>query len=194
MQLKPTHRARQGFTLIEVMVGMAVLLIGGLGALTGLAAASREMRDGQLRQYKMVLLDATAQRISLQDKELLIKAALTGIALPSTVSAISGAPWTLDATPLVAGDLGTGAYFEVLTNGIIRQLDATTTPAVAANTACSAVPQGVYCREVVNRLGAPVTSPGTIAAVGAVATVWIRVSRKGEPASHSVMTREVIVR
>jgi prepilin-type N-terminal cleavage/methylation domain-containing protein len=192
--MKRTRRQHpRGFTLVEVMIALGVMLVGALGALTGLAAASRELREGQLRQYKMVLIDATSQRIRLQDKQVLISYATAAGTLPSTVTAISAAPWTLDATTLVPGDLGTGAYFKVLPNGQILQLDAATTPAVAANTACNAVPQGIYCREVLVRAGGPVASPGAIATGASLATVWIRVSRMGEPASMAVTSREVVV-
>lgn len=184
---------RGGFSLIEVMISLAVMLAGSLGAILGLMAANRELREGQLRQYKMVLADASVQRARLRDKVALQNAAVAVSPLPSTVTAISAAPWAVDPTPVVAGDLSTGAYFEVFPNGQIRHLTASTTPAVAANTPCNAVPEGVYCRELVLARGAPVAAPGPITAGGQATTVWVRVSRRGEPADSAVLSREVIL-
>lgn len=189
------HRRQQprGFTLIEVIVALTITLMVSASVLLALLAASRELREGQLRQYKSVLVDASTQRVRLSDKATLISNAVAAGTLPSTVSAISTAPWTLDPTAVVAGDLSTGAYFSVLANGQISQLGPATVPPVPANTACSAVPDGVYCREVVAMKGAPVAAPGAILAGAPVATVWIRVSRKGEPASMAVSTQEVVL-
>lgn len=187
------RRRQGGFTLIEVLLAMTITLLVSAGVLLALLAASRELREGQLRQYKSVLIDASAQRLRLSDKASLISAAVAAGTLPSTVPAISATPWTLDPTVQVAGDLSTGAYFSVLPNGLITQLNATTVPAVADATACNAVPVGVYCREVVAMKGAPVAAPGAILAGAPVATVWIRVSRMGEPASMAAMTQEVVL-
>lgn len=192
-QPSPTRPPPRGFTLMEVLIALVVMLLGASGALLALLTASHDLREGQLRLYKTVLVDASLERARLQDKAGLVASAVSAATLPSDATAISASPWGLDPTTRVDGDLSTGAYFSVLPNGTIAQLSASSTPAVPASTACSAVPVGVYCREVVTTRGAPVASPGAIATGASVATIWVRVSRRGEPSSLAAVGREVIV-
>lgn len=192
------HRSRraQGFTLIELFVAMAVLLIGSIGALVGILNASKDLRDGQLRVLANVLLEARLQRSRLQDKLALFN---QGNATGSYTSpgventGLGDAPWKMDDDLPSGGDsndLGYGALFSVLPDGTIVRPTLASTPTSCAS---SAIPKGVYCREVVVTRGAPVSSPGDIIASSAqVATLWVRVSRIGDPIGLAVVTREVI--
>lgn len=190
---KVGRRTPRGFTILESMVAIGILAVGVLGALNGLIFSSTLVRDGQLRQWKMVLLDAKTQRLWLANKASLFSSA---VALPTTNPrsiAIGTPPWTVDSSASVASDLGTGAYFSVTATG---QITPVTT--VTAGTPCgaSSIPTGTYCREVLVTTGLP-TALGPNAAIlpseAQAVTVWTRLSRKGEPASLAVVHQEVLV-
>ncbi len=151
-----------GFTLIETMIAMAILAIGLVGALAALLAASQSMRDGQLRQYKMTLLDATVERFQLQDKSKLVQSTLFTSAVTQPIPGTppgpetfprGTAPWTLDSCPATwptgaacpapangspNNDPSWGAFFIVLPNGSICAFGALcwTGPNLAAVTNC----------------------------------------------------------
>ncbi|MFT3841397.1 MAG: prepilin-type N-terminal cleavage/methylation domain-containing protein [Myxococcaceae bacterium] len=65
--MKTTQRRAGGFTLIEAMIAMVVLLVALVGALAGLISASQEFRAGQIRQGEMQLIEAKSQRMMLMD-------------------------------------------------------------------------------------------------------------------------------
>jgi|GEM_PF-1732482 len=213
---RPTHSPRAaGFTLIEVLIALMIVATGSVGALLALLHAQGALHDGQVRQSKMVLIDAKAQRLSLLDKALLQsgKAGMVPVAqpepLPGLETRVAGSgSWILDPTaPTVAAsttdgvaDLGTGTYFRLEGSGKIRY--ATT---VAANTACADVPAQVYCREILVTLGLPM-AVGTISAGGTslgdntailatnakTYTIWTRVSEGGD-LQHAVVGWRVVV-
>src|SRR4051794_17182101 len=99
-RMKHRYRAGQrwGFTLVEVMVALAVLLLASTGVFAGLFAASRELRLGQLRQHQGALTDASVQRVRLQSKAALLGLAVTPPATSPESLAVGAAPWTLDAS------------------------------------------------------------------------------------------------
>jgi type II secretory pathway pseudopilin PulG len=213
-QLNRIQRRRSrrvfGFSMLETIIAMGVLAAGALGSLSGIASSNKELREGQLRQYKMLLLDAKAQRRMLENKTPLLLTMITSgypvaanaLTHPTNL-AIGAAPWAVDtasaSVPFDANDLSTGAYFKVLPDGEVQKLTTTTVPSIATGTACNstALPQGIYCRETMLTYGPPVpyTGPGgaIVPTNTNVMTYWTRVSRVGEPASMAVMHWEVIV-
>ncbi len=183
-----------GFTLIEMFVAMAVLFIASYGLLLGIVSAYKDLRDGQRRVLSNVLVEARLQRSRLQDKVTLYnKGSATGSYTSPAFEnlAIGTAPWAMDDAPGAdSSDLGYGALFSILPDGTFTPK--TTSPA-PASCADPVIPKGVYCREVAVTLGAPVSSPGSmIASCGQVATLWVRVSRAGDPLNLAIVTREVI--
>lgn len=181
-----------GFTLLEVMIALVILALALTGSIAGLVHASTELREGELLQSKKALLDASMQRLLLADKASAVVA--RAVARPATTPTSLGlgaAPWAVDASAPVAGDLGTGAYFQVLPTGEVSHM-----PGVPAGTACGAaeLPAGTYCREVLVTEGAPhALSAGQLPAGARAYTVWLRLSRKGEPASRAVALTEVVI-
>jgi prepilin-type N-terminal cleavage/methylation domain-containing protein len=201
----------RGFTLIEAMIAMAFLAVGLLGTFMGLVHAANMAREGQLRQYKMELIDAKLNRLMLADKIAMANMVgglqtISNTLMPPTV-AIGGSPWVIDpsapdlrtysdGTQILPGDLGVGAVFDVKPDGEIRR-----NPATFLNCADPAIPVGSYCREVLlhNRLPLPTSAPNTLIqgnldGVGSSSfTLWIRVSRKGEDPELAVVERKVVV-
>jgi type II secretory pathway pseudopilin PulG len=194
--------------LIEAMIAMSILAIALLGTFIGLVEAARVAREGQLRQYKTELIDAKIQRLLLADKILLpaIVGGLQTVTINARDVAVGSAPWIIDpsapdptaipATGPMPGDLGVGAVFRVLPDGEIRPLAGTFTSCADAT-----IPAGAYCREVLiqNKLVLSGSAPNAqiqaqVDAVNArTTTLWIRVSRKGEPATFAVVERKVLV-
>ena len=187
---------RRGVSILEALIAMVVLLIGLVGALAAMQQGVIEARQGQNRQQKLVIADASLQRLRLQDKSNYFSMA-TAIPRPSSnvkTIAVGTGPWVVD--PLVGDplDFSTGAYFRIAPDGTITK-DAT----VAAGTACNAVPPGVVCREVLTHTGRPYTTFGDPAwpAGVQVATSWVRVSRRPDansPAEAEVTLHQVVVR
>ena len=185
----------KGITLIETMVALLILAIASVGAFTTLLSAKGELREGQLRQYKMTLIDTKVQRLWLSSKSVLPSPAL----LPPSTIGLATAPlnssgWAVDGTTPIAGDLGTGAYFKIISDGTITPLDSGTVPPVPAGTACNsgALPVGVYCREVLVTQG---LLPNGALPAGAtkVWIYWIRVIRSGEPVDKAALDQVVLV-
>ncbi len=197
-----------GFTLIEVMVALVILAVAVVGSMGALIAAGKELKDGQTRQVRGLLGDSSARRWMLASKlptsPLAVAAALAPLATacptPCSGLPIGAAPWAVDATPVVAGDLSTGAYFQIFRNGEIQQITASTTPISVANgTACSAVPTSVYCREtLITRSPAPIVTASStwnlawppaatnLPAGTSIYTIWIRVMKGGDTAANAI--------
>ena len=193
-----------GFTMIEAMVAMTVLAVGLLGHFMALVQASKLSREGQVRQYKTMLVDTKMQRLLLADKIRLPTMVgglqtISDTLYPPSV-AIGGAPWVIDpSTPDSAvpgpGDLGKGAVFSLSPNGDVHPLTGTFT-----SCADPAIPAGAYCREVLlhNRLPLATAGNATVQAnldaAGAQSfTLWIRISRKGDSLGFAVFERKVLV-
>ncbi len=193
-----------GFTMIEAMVAMTILAVGLLGNFMALVQASSLSREGQLRQYKTMLVDTKMQRLLLADKSRLPTMVgglqtISDTLYPPSV-AIGGAPWVIDPStpdPSVPGpgDLGKGSVFSLSPNGDVHPLTGTFT-----SCADPAIPTGAYCREVLlhNRLplatAANATVQANLDAAGAQSsTLWIRISRKGDSLGFAVFERKVLV-
>lgn len=193
---------RTGFSLLEVMIAMAILAVGAVGALAGVLSANEGLREGQLRIYKQNLIEATLQRARLQNKERLYTNALSIAAAPQmpTNQPLGTGNWVMDPTPPIAGDLSTGNLFILLPDGTLRHCDNTTTPqcVTATITSCADtdIPLFVFCREVVTTKTGATFAPGNIVPAGSfVTTRWARVvQRKRTPAetvAHEVLGQEV---
>jgi prepilin-type N-terminal cleavage/methylation domain-containing protein len=195
-------RRRRGFTLIEAMVALSVLAFASAGSLSALLVASQVIREGQLRQSKTVLVDAKEQRMLLADKKVLKTGAVAApVADPATL-AVGASPWAIDDSVPEAGDLGTGAFFDLLPDGSITPRTSLTI-VTAPSCASANIPTGTYCREVLIAKGLPPDKAAStvnaavataLTAAGAQAyTRWVRVWRKGEPEVRAVVSREVFV-
>jgi len=212
--ISTSRERRRGFTMLEVMIALAILLVASVGALSGLMAASKDLKTGQLHLYQSILVEATVQRMRLADKKLLLDYAYgqatypvsTGTTNPTAAvnwsmasdpekQPVDAAPWGADpwtATTTDTLDLSTGKFFFILPSGEITPVAAS---AIPVTTACSdgSVPNGMFCREVAIIPSAPSVTPGPITAAGfRTATVWIRVSQKGTPLSRATVAQEVI--
>jgi type II secretory pathway pseudopilin PulG len=153
------------------MIALTVLAVASLGALGGLIAASQQLKDGETRQVRARLLDASAQRFVLINKyptsatnwQTGAKDLVTTCTQPCNLMPIGSAgPWVPDpTTPAAVGtingpisgsnlatDLSVGAYFKVNVDGTLMALTSSTNPSVAAGTTCDAVPVDTYCREI----------------------------------------------
>lgn len=207
MRTTTTHRRAGGFTLIEAMIAMVVLLVALVGALAGLISASQEFRAGQIRQGEMQLVEAKSQRMMLMDhttgpagwpSSLQWTSApqtstWAGTAGPETMMPGTGA-WVVDPDPPVcpgcsaAGgtdgvlDLSVGAYFKIIPDGTIVP-DLTVTPGVPCNS--SSIPPTTFCREMVvgngfePSFGNYATQFNGLPTTHTVYTIWVRVTRNG---------------
>ena len=184
-----------GFTLLETLIALAVLAVALVGTLAGFITVDTQLKDAQLRQGKMVLLDAKVQRVLLTNKAELnsIPAAWT----PDPTQTIVNANNTPTPRPVPDPDmdLSVGAYFILLPSGEITQLN------LPAGSACSSslLPAGAYCREVMVTPGMPnggaLPSGGAWPALNGVVapqTYWIRVYRKGNP-NQAVVYEQVLM-
>jgi prepilin-type N-terminal cleavage/methylation domain-containing protein len=207
--MRPT--TARGFTLIETMIAMAVLVISLVGTLVALASASQQLKNGQIRQYRGELVDAALQRFQLENKLINPAGFFNGtapLASAPTLAATCASPcnklaigtWVPDPTQTAGftpGDISSGAYFTVRADGEIQQLTATTSPPVANGTPCNAVPVGTFCREVLfTQSSGPIVGsnanwkgawpPPQLSSTTVSYTVWVRVSRQGDSLSQAL--------
>ncbi len=164
-----------GFTLLEVTVALTVMGVAMLGALMGMTAATKNVGEGQLRQYAAALAESYAQGVLLKDRRLIAQAAVDLTTSPD-LEAIGAAPWKIDPQGL----------FEVHEDGVVTPVNLQ-----AASCADAAIPAGTFCRETVVLNGVPFTGANAVSGIGR--TVWVRVSRAGDPAHRAVVQREVVV-
>lgn len=214
MARSPRPSRAAGFTLIEVMIALVIVATGSVGAILALLHAQDALHEGQVRQSKMLLIDAKAQRLKLLDKTLLQngKAGMVPVAQPEALPglktrAAGSGSWIVDPTPAVAGasaevvaDLGAGAYFRLDGSGTIQYATS-----VAANTACADVPAHVFCREILITQGLPVgvgvihaggaelgDNAALLAATARPFTVWTRITEGGN-LNKAVVGWQVVV-
>jgi prepilin-type N-terminal cleavage/methylation domain-containing protein len=171
------RRADRGFSILETMVALTILLISLGGAIGGLLSASQNITEGQMRQYKAALAEEYTQ------KYLLVRRDQLGISVPVSPLAICSGCGNLDQVAIGgAGWTVEGAWKIMPAAGVVATA---TLPG-----SCATVPVGTYCREVsvTNRL-----PNGTAPAQGNAFTVWARVVRGGEPATSALLHREVLI-
>jgi prepilin-type N-terminal cleavage/methylation domain-containing protein len=197
-----TSLRRRGFSLLEVLIALVVLIVGSLGAVTAMLASAKSLRAGQDHLHEQVLVDASLQRARLQNKQQLYEAAEVRAQTDPMPFALDAgqAPWALDPSPTSSapGDLGSGALFLLASDGTFARCDANSSPKCPASiTSCVSadIPLHAFCREVVNtQTGATSTTPTAIEGAYAV-TRWVRVlQRKENGVTNSVLGREVFAR
>ncbi len=201
----PVRAKAGGFTMIDAMIAMTLLAIGLLGTFMGLVQASNVTREGQLRQYKTMLVDTKMQRLLLADKSTLPNMVgglqTISVSLYPPLVAIGGAPWLIDPSAADTslpgpGDLGRGAVFTLTADGKVQ-------PIAGSFSSCAdpTIPNGAYCREVLlhNKLPLSASAPNSqvqlnLDAAGAQSsTLWVRISKRGDPLSFSAFERKVLV-
>ncbi|RKH12304.1 type II secretion system protein [Corallococcus sp. CA053C] len=197
--LSSSRRApARGSGLLEVLISMSILALAAVGAVMGMVAATRDVKDGQVLQGRRMLLESRIQRLWLGSKAELLSNAVNRPALFPPDIAFGTAPWVLDPSPPVAADVGTGAYFRVLPTGQVEPLTSVpvNTPCIAS-TPDAVLPKDVYCREILVTKGLPKDLPPASAALvpaGAQPfTVWTRVFRKGDSLERALIHSEVFV-
>ncbi|RKH12429.1 type II secretion system protein [Corallococcus praedator] len=194
----PLHGRTRGSGLLEVLISMSILALAAVGAVMGMVAATRDVKDGQVLQGRRMLLEARVQRLWLASKSDLL---LQAVDRPGTFAPeipFGTAPWKLDPSPASATDVGTGAYFRVKPTGEVEPMTG-----VPANTPCldstpdSVLPRDVYCREILVTKGLPrdlpLASQALVPAGALPFTVWTRVFRKGDSLERAVVHSEVFV-
>jgi prepilin-type N-terminal cleavage/methylation domain-containing protein len=202
----------RGFTLIEAMIAIVVLLIGLAGALAALISAREQVRQGALRQAEMRLVNSKVQRLLIANRAVAgILPAAAAVASPPEQVGFGTAPWVVDASAPLGNDLGTEAFFTIDGEGTLTNVTcvAAGTPAgcidaTTKNCASTGLPLGVYCRELRGgndlppQVAAPAQSNSSLKAnLGAssaiASTLWIRVTRVGGRLQDAVTYREVLV-
>jgi len=189
----------RGFTLLETMIALVVLGIAALGALAGMVAASRNISDGQIRQYKTALAEAHAQSLMLAPKSTLALSAVAPPTPPTTVDQLpltDSTVWKIDPSTHSGADanpIAYGALFTVTAKGDFAPL-----AMAVPNCSDATIPAGTLCREVAVTQGFPdgtaaKTVDGVPFAAGEAFTIWSRVRRVGEPAGEAVVHHEVFV-
>jgi len=167
------HRREEGgFSLMEVLVAMTVLLIAISGAIGGLLTASANITDGQMRQFRASLAEEYTQRYLLLRRDKLDSNIVTCAGCGNLdLQAIGGPSWNVDAAWAIPPATGLATV--------------KTTPG-----SCAAVPVGQYCREVAVTDKLP---GGADPAQGKAYTIWARVVRGGESAASALVHREVLI-
>ncbi|WP_223642697.1 type II secretion system protein J [Corallococcus sp. EGB] len=198
MRTLPRSASRRGSGILEVLISMSILALAAVGAVMGMVAATRDVKDGQVLQGRRMLLEARVQRLWLASKADLAAQAVTRPALFPPDLALGTAPWTLDPSAPVAGDVGTGAYFRVRPTGQVEPaLDVPAGTPCTAATPDSVLPRDVYCREILVTQGLPKDlSPAAQALVPAGAlpfTFWTRAYRKNDSPERAIVHSEVFV-
>ena len=194
--MKALNRRRRGFSLIEVMISLAIMLVGAVGAMAGIINANKALYEGQRRLYKSILIDNTLARVRMQNKELLNKGAqaTTAPTMPN-LEAIGTGHWLRDPTVIAGNDLSTGSLFFVGPNGSLMRCNPGTQPSCpAAITTCAdaTIPNGVFCREIAVTRSAASFTPGAIVPAGAfVSTVWVSVIEKKAAVAQTIDGRLV---
>ncbi|MBS2026263.1 MAG: hypothetical protein JST54_00040 [Deltaproteobacteria bacterium] len=171
------------------MIAMVILAVGGLAALSGLMAASHDLHDGQLRQFKAALAEQRTQLLMMTDKTTLtttptIFGTPQGFPAGGPASkALGASPWQLDPQ---------GAFFSVSEDGIIVPASGNG----ATNCGSSSLPNGTFCREIALITTLP---DGSTPPSGTPYTLWTRVIRGGDPSPpsnpslYAVVERMVVV-
>ena len=200
--MRALNKRRRGFSLIEVMISLAIMLVGAVGAMAGIINANKALYEGQRRLYKSILIDHSLSRARMQNKELLYNSAVAAPGSAATMpnnEAIGTGNWVRDPTVIAGNDLSTGSLFFVGPNGSLMRCNAGTQPSCpAAITTCAdaAIPNGVFCREIAITKSAAAFAPGAIVNAGTfVSTVWVSVIEKKAITTQTVdgrlMGREV---
>ncbi|WP_375756783.1 type II secretion system protein [Corallococcus exercitus] len=198
MRALPSSASRRGSGLLEVLISMSVLALAAVGAVMGMVAATRDVKDGQVLQGRRMLLEARTQRLWLASK---LELANQAVARPSTYPpelALGATPWQLDPSTPQAGDVGTGAYFRVLPTGqVAPALDVPNGTPCSVSTPDAVLPRDVYCREILVTKGLPKDLPPAAQAMvpaGALPfTFWTRAYRKGDSLERAIVHSEVFV-
>lgn len=198
MSPPPSPASRRGSGILEVLISMSVLALAAVGAVMGMVAATRDVKDGQVLQGRRMLLEARVQRLWLASKAELANQAVTAPVLFPPQLALGTAPWQLDPSLPQAGDVGTGAYFRVRPTGQVEPaLDVAAGTPCIATTPDAVLPRDVYCREVLVTKGLPRDLPLAAQAMvpaGALPfTFWTRAYRKGDSVERAIVHSEVFV-
>ncbi|MGE6760892.1 type IV pilus modification PilV family protein [Corallococcus interemptor] len=198
MRTLPRSASRRGSGILEVLISMALLSLAAVGAVMGMVAATRDVKDGQVLQGRRMLLEARVQRLWLASKADLAAQAITRPALFPPELGLGTAPWQLDPSAPQAGDVGTGAYFRVRPTGQVEPaLDVPAGTPCLASTPDSLLPKDVYCREILVTKGLPKDLPPAAQAMvpaGALPfTFWTRAYRKNDRVERAIVHSEVFV-
>ncbi len=171
---------RRGATILEALIAALVIAFGMVAMMAALLAAAQESRQGQNRQSKSALAEASLQRLHLAEKGALYTAAGVMPGTSPAQFAVGAAPWAPDPTfSADALDFSTGAYFDVLPDGTITRINSAADPRFSTPTpTCDTVPVGVFCREVLLARGVPPGSGIALPAGSRPVTAWVRVSRR----------------
>ncbi|NOK21966.1 PulJ/GspJ family protein [Corallococcus carmarthensis] len=198
MRALSSSASRRGSGILEVLISMSILALAAVGAVLGMVAATRDVKDGQVLQGRRMLLEARVQRLWLASKVELANQAVPRPALFPPDVALGTTPWQLDPSAPQAGDVGTGAYFRVRPTGQVEPaLDVPAGTACNASTPDTVLPRDVYCREILVTKGLPKDLPPAAQAMvpaGSLPfTFWTRAYRKNDNRERATVHHEVFV-
>ena len=185
---RPSTAKDRGFTLLETLISLGILLILIAGVLAGMGLALGNISSGQGQQYKAALSEAATQARMLSRHQPL-DSAQDYPGAPLDTYPIDDSHWAVDPA---------GAFFKVTLNGEASRLDDVGGDLNGVKKCGAAeVPEGTYCREIALVRGMPDGSTAPIDSFGGFSpqpyTLWTRVSRKGEAPRWAHVYREVIV-